>query len=74
MSQLSACDVVSLVTNKSLKRVENFQRYVIFSCYYSLILQIKWFLVAVFTHYLDYTSNGFTLRIVILFILFRIEP
>ncbi len=30
--------------HKSLKRVENFERYVIFSCYYSLILLIKWFL------------------------------
>ncbi len=29
---------------KSLKRVENFERYVIFSCYYLLILLIKQFL------------------------------
>jgi hypothetical protein len=29
---------------KSLKRVENFERYVIFSCYYLLILLIKWLL------------------------------
>ncbi len=30
--------------HKSLKRVENFETYVIFSCYYLLILLIKWLL------------------------------
>ncbi len=29
----------------SMKRVENFERYVIFSCYYSLILLIRWFVL-----------------------------
>ncbi len=50
ISQLSACDVTCVVSwilktkCKSMKRVENFERYVIFSCYYLLILLIKWFL------------------------------
>jgi hypothetical protein len=43
VSQLSACEVTRVVSldttikRKSMKRVENFKRYVIFSCYYSLI-------------------------------------
>jgi hypothetical protein len=58
ISQLSACDVtrvVSLDTNnlttkrKSMKRVESFERYVIFSCYYLLICLSNGFCFVVLT-------------------------
>jgi hypothetical protein len=39
---------------KSMKRVENFERYVIFSCYYSLILLIRRFVFAVLTRHFRY--------------------
>jgi hypothetical protein len=51
ISQLSACDVTGVwlvwiltTKHKSMKRVENFERYVIFSCYYSLMFLIRQFL------------------------------
>jgi hypothetical protein len=50
ISHLSASDVMWLVwilttKRKSMKRVENFERYVIFFCYYSLILLIRQFVL-----------------------------
>jgi hypothetical protein len=49
ISQLSASDMTRVLVwilttkHKSMKRVENFERYVIFSFYNSLILLIRWF-------------------------------
>ena len=44
---------------KSMKRVENFERYIIFSCHYLLILLINGFCFAVLTHYLDLIFTRF---------------
>jgi hypothetical protein len=55
ISQLKACDVTRVFVwilttkRKSTKRVENFERYIIFSCYYLLILLIGRFCFAVLT-------------------------
>ncbi len=45
---------------KSMKRAENFERYVIFSCYYLLICSSNGFVFVVLTCYVRFlSSNGF---------------
>jgi hypothetical protein len=45
ISQLSASDVTRVVSLDTNNQDLNFERYVIFSCYYLLILLIRWFVL-----------------------------
>ncbi len=60
--------------HKFLKRVEDFERYVIFSWSYSLILLIKWFLFCCVHLLFRFILWTVLLRIFILFNLFCLNP
>jgi hypothetical protein len=57
-----------------MKRVENFERYAIFSCYYLLICESIGFCFVVLTCYFRFNLQTVYSLEFILFNLFRIEP